>query len=51
VSQVSTRRPPQTRTNRSLKPSLSPYFVDDIALTLADVLRARAADVETVAGR
>jgi len=30
-------------THRSARPSISPYFVDDIGLTIADIQRARAA--------
>jgi hypothetical protein len=29
-------------THRSPRPSISPYFVDDIGLTIADIQRARA---------
>lgn len=29
------------RADRSSKPSLNPYYVDDVALTLSDVIRAR----------
>lgn len=32
------------RTERSTKPSVNPYYVDDVALTLTDVLRARRAE-------
>jgi hypothetical protein len=30
-------------THRSPRPSFSPYFIDDIGLTIADIQRARAA--------
>ena len=33
-----------SRTSRSAKPALSPYFVDEIALTRSDILMARAED-------
>lgn len=29
---------------RSTKPSLNPYYVDDVAMTLTDIVRARGAD-------
>ena len=30
-------------THRSPRPSISPYFIEDIGLTIADIKRARAA--------
>jgi hypothetical protein len=30
-------------THRSPRPSISPYFIEDIGLTIADIQRARAA--------
>lgn len=29
---------------RSTKPSLNPYYVDDVAMTLTDIVQARGAD-------
>jgi hypothetical protein len=37
------------RTHRTLRPSLNPYCIEDIGLTLGDVLRARAGDADTLA--
>jgi hypothetical protein len=37
-------RPETLRTTRSAKPALSPYFVEEIALTRSDILLARADD-------
>jgi hypothetical protein len=34
----------RTRTERSPRPSLNPYYVDDVALTYSDVMRARDLD-------
>jgi hypothetical protein len=36
---------------RSTKPSLNPYYVDDVAMTLTDIMRARGADRGSVASR
>lgn len=35
-------------THRSRRPSLNPYYIDDTALTLADILRDRALDKSPV---
>jgi hypothetical protein len=32
--------------HRSPRPSISPYFIEEIGLTIADVQRARTADFE-----
>ena len=32
------------RSERTVKPSLNPYYLDDVALTLTDVMRARGID-------
>lgn len=37
-------------THRSQRPALSPYLLDDTALTLSDIRQARA-EAEVVAGR
>lgn len=39
------------RTERSTKPSLNPYYVDDVAMTLTDIMRARGTDRASVADR
>lgn len=38
------RRADRTRSVRTTKPDLNPYCVDEVAYTLSDILRARAAD-------
>jgi hypothetical protein len=40
-------------THRSPRPSISPYFIDEIGLTISDIQRARAAssDADFVAAR
>jgi hypothetical protein len=40
-------------THRSPRPSISPYFIEEVGLTIADVQRARAADFDSrlAAGR
>ena len=37
-------------TYRTRRPSLSPYYVDETAFTLADILRDRALDSSLVKG-
>ena len=34
-------------THRSPRPSISPYFIDEIGLTMADIRRARTANVDS----
>ena len=41
----------RARTERSPKPSLNPYYVDDVALTYSDVMRARGLDRRAAAVR
>jgi hypothetical protein len=36
-------------THRSPRPSISPYFIEEIGLTIADIQRARAADLASAA--
>ncbi|MGO8873751.1 MAG: hypothetical protein ACLQPH_20595 [Acidimicrobiales bacterium] len=43
------RRRPGAPSRRSIKVSLSPYLIEDVAMTLGEVTRARAAD--PLAGR
>ena len=38
---AASRRPDESRTTRSARPALSPYFVEEVAMTRSDVLRAR----------
>jgi hypothetical protein len=45
----STYRPATQRVRRSPNQSLSPYLVEEVAMTRSDVLRAR--DIEAGAGR
>jgi hypothetical protein len=42
---------PVRSTHRSSQRSLSPYFIDECALTVTEINRARAADVGLVVGR
>ena len=37
-------------THRTRRPSLSPYYMDDTAFTLADIRRDRALDTSPVRG-
>jgi len=37
----------QRMTHRSPRPSISPYFIEEIGLTVADIRRARAADFDS----
>ena len=47
---VNTRGAKRT-THRSSRPSLSPYFVEDVAFTLSDVVAARTDDSGLLADR
>ncbi len=40
------RQPSAKRPLRSSRPSLNPYFMDDIGFTLTDLLRSRSAAEE-----
>lgn len=39
-----TQKTQKPKTARSLRRALSPYFVDEFAMTMSDVLRARSID-------
>ena len=39
-----TKKMQKSQTSRSSKPALSPYFVDEFAMTMSDVIRARSID-------
>jgi len=49
--QYEKRQPSTSRPLRSSKPSLNPYFMDDIGFTLTDLLRSRSAAEEARAAR
>jgi hypothetical protein len=44
VQDPTNRRSEHSRITGSARPSLSPYFVEDVAMTRSDVLRARNDD-------
>jgi hypothetical protein len=46
VHHASTHQARRT-THRSLQPTISPYFVEEIGWTIADIQRARAADFDS----
>ena len=39
----------QGTTRRSPRPSISPYFIEEIGLTMADIQRARVAEFDSAA--
>ncbi len=46
MKQPATRLSEQSRATRSARPALDPYFVEDIAMTRSEILRARNEDAE-----
>lgn len=46
-----TAQHPEVEKSRSPKPALNPYYLEDVAMTLSDVLRARGLDRPVAAHR
>ena len=44
MQRSTTRRANESRTRRTPRPALSPYFVDEIGMTMAEVIAARTGD-------
>jgi hypothetical protein len=46
VKEPAARASEQSRTTRSAKPGLDPYFVEDVGMTRSEILQARNEDAE-----
>ncbi|MGP8060424.1 MAG: hypothetical protein ACLP9C_12425 [Acidimicrobiales bacterium] len=51
MQQATTTQAKSPGTARSSRASLNPYYVDDVTLTLSDLLRARSVAEEAAAAR